>query len=83
MRANKERQTDKIRGALSGMHRALDDCMWVGAPTSLALGLHHHGSRHSNFPYFCMMYGLEKLRLLIKTDWSVICRFVAENAGRR
>ena len=70
---HKERRTGKIRGAFSKMHRALDGWMLARAPASPAQGLHHHGPRHLNFPYFCMMCGLEKLVLLIKTDWSVIC----------
>ena len=36
-----------------------------------------------DFPYVCLTNGLEKnLGLLIKTDWNIIVRFVAENAGR-
>ena len=69
---HKERGTGKIRGPFSKMHRALDG--WLArAPASPAQGLHHHGPRHLNLPYFCMMCGLEKLVLLIKTGWSVIC----------
>ena len=78
-----ERRTGKIRGAFSRMHRALDGWMLARAPASPAQGLHHHGPRYFNFPYFCAMCGLEKLRiLLIKTGWNVFVRFVAENAGR-
>ena len=29
------------------------------APASPAQGLHLHGPRHSDFPYFCIMCGLE------------------------
>ena len=57
----------------SGIHRALDGWVLARAPASPAQGLHLHGPRYSNFPYFCMMHGLEKLGLLIKTDWSVVC----------
>ena len=55
-----ERRTGKIRGAFSRMHRALDCWMVARAPASPAQGLHHHGSRYFNFPYFCTMCGLEK-----------------------
>ena len=75
-------QMGKIRGAFSGMHRALDGWMLARAPASPAQGLHHHGPRYFNFSYFCTTCGREKLGLLIKTDWSVIVRFIAENAGR-
>ena len=34
------------------------------APASPAQGLHHHGPRYFNFPYFCTMCGLEKLGLV-------------------
>ena len=72
-RANKERRTGKIRWAFSVMHRALDGWMPARAPASPAQGLHRHGPRYFNFPYFCTMYGLEKLGLVDETDWSVIC----------
>ena len=52
-----ERQTGKIRGAFSRMHRALDG--W-SAPASPAQGLHHHGPRYFNFTHFCTMCRLEK-----------------------
>ena len=80
-----ERRTGKIGGAFSRMHRALDGWMLARAPatTTPAQGLHHHGPRYFNFPYFCTMCGLEKLGiLLIKTGWNVFVRFVAGNAGR-
>ena len=57
----KERRTDKIRGAFSRMHRALDGWMLARTPASRAQGLRHHGPRYFNFPYFCTMCGLEKL----------------------
>ena len=47
----------KIRGGVLRMHRALDGWMLARAP---AQGLHHHGPRYFNFPYFCTMCGLEK-----------------------
>ena len=56
-----ERRTDKIRGAFSRMHRALNGWMLARAPASPAQGLHHHGPRYFNFPCFCTMCGLEKL----------------------
>ena len=59
---DKERQTGNIRGDFSRMHRALDAWMLARAPSSSAQGLHHRGPRYFNFPYFCKMCGLEKLR---------------------
>ena len=38
--------------------------MLARAPTLPAQGLHHHGPRYFNFPYFCTMCGLEKLELV-------------------
>ena len=36
-----------------------------------------------NFPHLCIKcVALKNFSLLIKTDWRVICPFVAENAGR-
>ena len=58
---HKERLTDKIRGAFSRMHMALDGWMLARAPASPAQGLHHHGPRYFIFSYFCTMCGLEKL----------------------
>ena len=66
----KERRTGKIREAFSRMHRALDGWMCghtymlARAPASPAQGLHHHGPRYFNFPYFCTMCGLEELGLV-------------------
>ena len=67
----KEQRTGKIRGAFSGMHRALDGWMLARAPASPpAQGLHHHGPRYFIFfPYFCTMCGLEKLGLVHKKNW--------------
>ena len=53
-----------IRGDFSGMHRALGGWMLARAPASPARGLHYHGPRYFNVPYFCMMWGLEKLGLV-------------------
>ena len=61
MRANKERQTGKIRGAFSGMHKALDGWMLARGSATPAQGLHHHEPRYFIFSYFCVMCGLEKL----------------------
>ena len=55
---NKERQTGKIRGAFSRMHRALDGWILARAPASSAQGLHHDGPRYFNFSYFCTTCGL-------------------------
>ena len=38
------------------------------APALPAQGLPHHGPRYFNFPYFCTMSGLEKLRL-VDQNW--------------
>ena len=71
---HKERRTGKIRGAFSGMHKALDGCMLARAPTSPAQGPHHHGPRYFNFLHFCTKcVALRNLDLLIKTGGSVIC----------
>ena len=49
---------------------ALDGWMLARAPASPAQGLHHHGPRYFNFPYFCTMCGLEKLGLsLVDQNW--------------
>ena len=78
-----ERRTGQDSWGFSRMHRAVDGWMLARAPASPAQGLHHHGPRYFNFPYFCTMCGLEKLGLLlIKTGWNVFVRFGAENAGR-
>ena len=60
-----ERRTVKVRGAFSRMHRALDGWTLARAPASRAQGLHHHGPRYFNFPYFCTMCSLEKLGILL------------------
>ena len=65
---NKEQRTAKIREAFSGMHTALVGWMLPRAPASPAQDLHHHGPRYSNFPYFCMMYGLDKLGLVDQNE---------------
>ena len=72
---HKERRTAMIRGAFSRVHRALDGRMMARAPASPAQGLHYHGPQYFIFPYFCTMCGLEKLGLVIKPGWSVICPF--------
>ena len=48
--------------------RALDIRMLARAPASPVQGLHRHGPRYSNFPYFCMAYGLEKLGLVDQNE---------------
>ena len=43
--------------------------MLARAPASLVQGLHHHGPRYFNFPYFCTkMCDLEKLGL-VDQNW--------------
>ena len=44
--------------------------MLARARASPAQGLHHHGPRYFNFPYFCTMCGLEKLGL-VDQNWLV------------
>ena len=78
---HKERRTAKIRAAFSRMHRALDGWMLARAPAPPARGLHHHVPRYFNFLIFLQCAALRNVDLLIKTDWSVNVRFVAENAG--
>ena len=63
-KADKERRTGKICGAFPGIHRALDGWTLARSPVSPAQCLHHHEPRYFNFPYFCMMCGLEKLGLV-------------------
>ena len=63
-----ERRTGKMRGAFSRMHRALDGWMLARAPASPAQGLHHHGPRYFNFPYFVQMCGLEKIGI-VDQNW--------------
>ena len=65
---HKERQTGKTRGAFSRMRRALDGWMLTRATASSAQGLHHHGPRYFNFPYFCTMCDLKKLGL-VHQNW--------------
>ena len=66
---HKERRTGKIRGAFCRVHRALDGWMLLArALASPAQGLHLHGPRYFNFPYFCTMCGLEKLGL-VDQNW--------------
>ena len=42
--------------------------MLARAPASPAQGLHHHGPRYFNFPYFCTMCGLGK-HGLVDQNW--------------
>ena len=46
----------------------MDGWILARAPASPAQGLHHHGPRYFNFPYFCTMCGLEKLGL-VDQNW--------------
>ena len=52
-------RTGKVRGALGGMHMALDDGMLVRTPASPDQGLHYDGPR-----YFIFSRGLVKLGLV-------------------
>ena len=65
---HKERRMDKIRGAFSRMHRALDGWMLARAPALPAQGLHHHRPRYFSFPYFFTICGLEKVGL-VDQNW--------------
>ena len=47
--------------------------MLARAPASPAQGLHHHGPRYFNFPYFCTMCGLEKLGIVDQNWLERIC----------
>ena len=69
---HKERRTDKIRGASSRMHRALDGWMLARAPASPAQSLYQHGPRYFNFLISVQCVALRNLELLIKTGWSVM-----------
>ena len=66
---HKERRTARFKVFFQGcLQRALDGWMLTHAPASPAQGLHHHGPRYFNFPYFCTMCGLEKLGL-VDQNW--------------
>ena len=67
---HKKRQTGKIRGAFSRMHRTLGGWMLARAPAPPAQGLHHHGPRYFNFLIFVQCVALRNLDLLIKTGWE-------------
>ena len=58
----------KFVGRFSWMHRASNGWMLARAPASSAQGLHHHGPRYFNFPYFCITCGLEKLGLVDENE---------------
>ena len=77
-----ERRTGKIRGAFSKIHGALDGWMLARTPASPPQGLHHHGPRYFNFPYFCTMCSREKNGIVDQNGWNVLLQFVTENAGR-
>ena len=63
---HKERRTGKIRGAFSGMHRALDGWMLARAPALLpAQGLHHRGARYFNFLIILQCVAVRNLDLFI------------------
>ena len=69
----KERQTSKIRGAFSRMHRALDGWMLAHAPASSIKAFTAMDLGISIFLISERCVALRNLDLLIKTDWSVIC----------
>ena len=46
---------------------------WKDAQGFPAQGLHHHGPRYFNFPYFCTMCGLEKLGIVDQNWLERIC----------
>ena len=60
-----ERRTGEIRGTFfQGCTGLCDGWMLARAPASTAQGLHHHGPRYFNFPYFCTMCSLDKLGIV-------------------
>ena len=72
-RTTRSGERARFVGVFSRMHRALDGWRLARAPASPVQGLHHHGPRYFNFPYFCTKcVALRNLDLLIKTGWSVI-----------
>ena len=66
---HKERRTGKIRGACSGIHRALDGWMLARALASPDQGLHHHGPRYFNFLIFVQCVALRNLDLFVDQNW--------------
>ena len=77
-----ERQTGKIRGAFSRMHRLWTAGCWLSrrlhqlkSSTTMDLGI-------SIFLIFVRCVTFRNLELLIETGRNVFVRFVAENAGR-
>ena len=68
-----ERRTVKIRWVFSRMHKALDGWMLARTPASPAQGHHRHRPWDFNFPYFCMMCGLEKLGIVDQNWLERIC----------
>ena len=79
---HKERPTGKTRGAFSRMHSAWTAGCWLArrlhqlkTSTTMDLGI-------LNFLISVQCVALRNLDLLIKTGWSVLFRFFAENAGR-
>ena len=73
--SHKERRTDKIRGAFSGMPGLWTAGCWLAhrlhqleASTIMNLGI-------STFLISVQCVALRNLDLLIKTGWRVICQF--------
>ena len=79
---HKEWRTGKTRGAFSRMHRVLDGWMLARAPASPGQGPTTMDLGISIFFIFVQCVALKNLDLLIRTGWSVICPFFAENAGQ-
>ena len=50
-----------------------DGWMLARAPASTAQGLHHHGPRYFNFPYFCTMCSVEKLGIVDQNWLERVC----------
>ena len=86
MRATRSGERARFVELFEGCTGALDGWMLARAPTSPAQGLHHHGPRYFNFPYFCTTCDLEKLGL-VDQNWlernlsSVLLRTLV--VGRR
>ena len=68
------------RGVFQGCAELWKAGCWI-APASPAQGLDCRGPRYYIFSYFCMTRPFRNLGLFVKTDWNVICPFVAESAG--
>ena len=60
-------------GLFQGCTGLCDGWMLARAPASTAQGLHHHGPRYFNFPYFCTMCSLDKLGIVDQNWLERVC----------